>query len=85
MASHYRPKFIVNVKEPGKDLLVNFEDVNNLRMISIAAERFLHDGGSDSSKRYFLVAASARNTIAVVNTKEDNLIKLIRVGGQPPR
>ena len=85
MASHYRPEFIVNVKEPSKDLLVNFEYVNNLRVISIAAERFPHDGGLDSSKLYFLVTANARNTIAVVDTKEDKLIKLIREGGQLPR
>jgi nitrite reductase (NO-forming) / hydroxylamine reductase len=78
VGSHYRPEFIVNVKETGKILLVNFEDVNNLKVTSIAAERFLHDGGFDSTKRYFLVAANARNTIAVVDTKLGKLVKLIR-------
>ena len=78
VGSHYRPEFIVNVKETGKILLVNFEDVNNLEITSIAAERFLHDGGFDSTKRYFLVAANARNTVAVVDTKTGKLVKLIR-------
>ena len=36
----------------------------------IKAERFLHDGGWDSTKRYFLVAANQANTIAVVDALE---------------
>jgi len=78
VGSHYRPEFIVNVKETGKILLVNYEDIGNLEVTSIAAERFLHDGGLDSTGRYFMVAANARNTIAVVDTKEGKLVKLIR-------
>jgi len=61
VGSHYRPEFIVNVKETGKILLVNYEDIGNLEVTSIAAERFLHDGGLDSTGRYFMVAANARN------------------------
>jgi len=78
VASHARPEFIVNVKETGKILLVNFEDINNLQVTSIGAERFLHDGGFDSTLRYFLTAANARNTIAVIDTKRGKLVKLIR-------
>ena len=78
VGSHYRPEFVVNVKETGKILLVNYEDVRNLKITSIDAERFLHDGGLDSTGRYFIVAANARNTIGVVDTKEGKLVKLIR-------
>jgi nitrite reductase (NO-forming)/hydroxylamine reductase len=78
VASHYRPEFIINIKETGKILLVNFEDINNLQVTTIGSERFLHDGGFDSSLRYFLVAANARNTVAVIDTKEGKLVKLIR-------
>jgi nitrite reductase (NO-forming) / hydroxylamine reductase len=77
VSSHYRPEFIVNVKETGKILLVNYEDIKNLQVTTIDAERFLHDGGLDSTGRYLLVAANARNTIAVVDTKEGKLVKLI--------
>jgi len=87
VGSHYRPEFIVNVKETGKVLLVNYTDLKNLEVTTIDAERFLHDGGLDSTGRYFLVAANARNTIVVIDTKEGKLVKLINekagVGNKP--
>ena len=85
VASHYRPEFIVNVKETGKILLVNYEDLDSLNVTTINTERFLHDGGFDSTKRYFLTAANARNTIVVIDTKTGKLVKLIKDGvGQTP-
>ncbi|MDQ2091777.1 nitrite reductase [Marimonas arenosa] len=84
VASHYNPEFIINVKETGKILLVDYTDLKNLKTIEIEAERFLHDGGFDSTKRYFLVAANARGKIAVVDTKEDKLTALIETGGATP-
>jgi nitrite reductase (NO-forming)/hydroxylamine reductase len=64
--------------------MVNYEDIKNLKVTAIEAERFLHDGGFDSSGRYFLVAANARDTIAVVDTKEGKLAALIESGGATP-
>ena len=84
VASHYHPEFIVNVKETGQILLVNYEDIDNLKVTTIGAERFLHDGGFDSTGRYFLVAANARDTIAVVDTKEQKLEALIKTDGVKP-
>jgi nitrite reductase (NO-forming)/hydroxylamine reductase len=84
LSSHYKPEFIVNVKETGKILFVDYTDLKNLKVTEIEAERFLHDGGFDASKRYFLVAANARGKIAVVDTKEDKLTALIETGGQTP-
>ena len=84
LSSHYKPEFIVNVKETGKILFVDYTDLKNLKMTEIEAERFLHDGGLDSTKRYFMVAANARNKIAVVDTKEDKLTALIETGGATP-
>ncbi|HEB80026.1 MAG TPA: nitrite reductase, partial [Rhodospirillales bacterium] len=69
VASHYKPEFVVNVKETGKILMVDYSDLKNLKITSIEAARFLHDGGFDSTGRYFLVAANASNKIAVVDTK----------------
>ncbi|MFO1090621.1 MAG: cytochrome D1 domain-containing protein [Hyphomicrobiales bacterium] len=84
VASHYKPEFIVNVKETGHILLVDYSDIKNLKTTDIEAERFLHDGGFDSTGRYFIVAANARNKIAVIDTKEDKLVTVMETGGQKP-
>ncbi len=84
LSSHYKPEFIVNVKETGKIIFVDYTDLKNLKMTEIEAERFLHDGGLDSTKRYFMVAANARGKIAVVDTKEDKLTALVETGGATP-
>ena len=60
------------------------QDIKNLKVTAIEAERFLHDGGFDSTKRYFLVAANARNKIAIIDTKESKLVNVIETGGQTP-
>jgi nitrite reductase (NO-forming)/hydroxylamine reductase len=83
VASHTRPEFVVNVKETGKILMVDYSDLDNLRTTEIAAARFLHDGGWDASKRYFLVAANQSNKIAAVDTRTSKLAALIDVGKIP--
>ena len=83
VASHEHPEFIVNVKETGKILMVDYEDLDNLKVTEIGAARFLHDGGWDSTLRYFLTAANKSNKIAVVDSKEDKLTALIDVGQIP--
>ncbi|HEY0721056.1 MAG TPA: cytochrome D1 domain-containing protein [Gammaproteobacteria bacterium] len=83
VASHEHPEFIINVKETGKIMMVNYEDINNLKMTEIGAARFLHDGGWDSTHRYFLAAANASNKIAVVDSKEQKLAALVDVDKIP--
>ncbi|WP_320204927.1 cytochrome D1 domain-containing protein, partial [Cronobacter sakazakii] len=73
----------VNVKETGKINIVNYQDLDNIKVTSIGAARFLHDGGFDSTGRYFLVAANASNKVAVVDTKDNKLEALIDVGKTP--
>jgi nitrite reductase (NO-forming) / hydroxylamine reductase len=84
VASHFNPEFVVNIKETGQILLVNYSDIKNLKVTAIPAERFLHDGGFDRTGRYFLVAANARHRIAIVDTKEDKLVGVVDSGGQTP-
>ena len=79
VASHQHPEFIINVKETGKILLANYEDLTNLSVTTIDAARFLHDGGWDSSKRYFLTAANQSNKIAVIDSKDRTLEALVDV------
>jgi nitrite reductase (NO-forming)/hydroxylamine reductase len=77
VASHQHPDFIVNVKETGRILLVNYADIGNLNVTTLDAARFLHDGGWDSTKRYFLTAANQSNKLAVVDSKERRMVSLI--------
>ncbi len=79
IASHKHPEFIVNVKETGMVLLVNYSDIKNLTVTSIPAARFLHDGGWDRTHRYFLTAANKSNKIAVIDSKNRDLVALINV------
>ena len=83
VGSHYKPEFVINAKETGKIMMVDYSDLNNLKTTTIDSAKFLHDGGFDSSGRYFLVAANASNKIAVVDTKEDKLAALVDVGKIP--
>jgi len=83
VSSHEHPEFIVNVKETGKVMMVNYEDLDNLKISSIDAARFLHDGGWDSTKRYFMSAANKSNKIAVIDSKEQKLAALVEVGKIP--
>ena len=83
VASHFKPEFVVNVKETGKIRVVDYSDIKNLKETEIEAARFLHDGGWDASKRYFLVAANQSNKVAVVDAKETKLAGLVDVGKIP--
>jgi nitrite reductase (NO-forming) / hydroxylamine reductase len=77
IASHFKPEWIVNVKETGQIWIVNYVDPHNPTIKMVEAARFLHDGGWDSSKRYFMVAANQSNKIAVMDALEGSLIALV--------
>jgi nitrite reductase (NO-forming) / hydroxylamine reductase len=77
VASHEHPDFIVNVKETGRILLVNYSDLDNLNVTTLDAARFLHDGGWDSTKRYFITAANQSDKLAVVDSKERRMVALV--------
>ncbi|MCC7121136.1 MAG: c-type cytochrome [Gammaproteobacteria bacterium] len=77
VSSEIKPEWVVNIKETGQILLVDYSDIENLNVTTIAAAKFLHDGGWDASKRYFLVAANASNKIAAVDTKTGKLAALV--------
>ncbi|HGG05566.1 MAG TPA: nitrite reductase, partial [Aliiroseovarius sp.] len=84
VASHFNPEFVVNVKETGHVLMIDYSDLDALTVTDIAAERFLHDGGFDSTGRYFLVAANARDKVVVIDTKDDELTAIIETQGIKP-
>jgi nitrite reductase (NO-forming)/hydroxylamine reductase len=76
VSSEIKPEWVVNIKETGQILLVDYSDIKNLKTTTIESAKFLHDGGWDASKRYFLVAANASNKIAAVDTKLGKLAAL---------
>ncbi len=83
VASHFKPEFVVSVKETGKILMVNYKDLDNITVTEIGAAKFLHDGGWNSTKRYFMVAANQSNKVAVIDAKEGKLTKLVDVDKIP--
>lgn len=77
VASHFSPKWVVNVKETGQIWLVDYTDVQNPAVKMLNAERFLHDGGWDASGRYFLVAANNANRIVVLDVQEEKVAAIV--------
>jgi nitrite reductase (NO-forming)/hydroxylamine reductase len=83
VASHFKPEWIVNVKETGQVWLVNYTDPKAPSIKMLEAERFLHDGGWDATRRYFLVAANQANKVAVIDAQESKLIALVETPKTP--
>ncbi|HZV55512.1 MAG TPA: cytochrome D1 domain-containing protein [Rhodocyclaceae bacterium] len=83
VSSEIKPEWVINIKETGQILLVDYSDIENLKTTTISSAKFLHDGGWDATKRYFLVAANASNKIAAVDTKLGKLAALIDVKKLP--
>ena len=77
VATEHKPEWIINIKETGQIWLVNYADPMNPGIKMIGSALFLHDGGWDSTKRYFLVAANRSNKVAVVDTVDEKLEALV--------
>ena len=75
--------FIVAVKETGQMLQVDYTDLDNLTITSMASAEFLHDGFFDPSGRYFQIAANASNKMVVIDTIERKLEAMIDVDALP--
>jgi nitrite reductase (NO-forming)/hydroxylamine reductase len=84
IANHHKPEWVINIKETGQVWLYDYTDVKNPTIKMVEAERFLHDGGWDSTKRYFMDAANARDTISVIDTVEGKLVANIPSQGTKP-
>ncbi len=83
VASHFKPQWVVSVKETGQVWLVDYSDPLNPTIKMIEAELFLHDGGWESTGRYFLVAANARNKIVIIDVKDEELEAIVETGETP--
>ncbi|WIM07103.1 MAG: nitrite reductase [Candidatus Nitricoxidivorans perseverans] len=83
VSSPHKPEWVVNLKETGLIQLVDYSDIKNLKTTTIESAKFLHDGGWDATKRYFLVAANMSNKVAVVDTKKGKLAALVETKAKP--
>ncbi len=83
VASHTDPVWICNVKERGMVDIVDYTNPKKPKITEIPSARFLHDGGWDSSEKYFLVAANASNKVVVIDVPNKKLVKIIDTGIKP--
>ncbi|MGK7345645.1 MAG: cytochrome D1 domain-containing protein [Candidatus Nitrospinota bacterium M3_3B_026] len=83
VSSHYSPEWVLNVKETGYVWLVDYSDIENMKITQIESERFLHDGGWDAKHRYFMAAANMRDTMVVIDTKTRKKVAQFKVGTKP--
>ncbi|OGP32269.1 MAG: nitrite reductase [Deltaproteobacteria bacterium GWC2_42_11] len=85
VASHHAPEWVLNIKEAGITLLVDYSKLSEgtITETRIDAERFLHDGGWDKTKRYFLVAANMRDKVVVIDTKDRKRVAVVETGVKP--
>jgi len=83
VASPFEPVWVVNQKESGYVGIVDYSQPGFPLVSNIATERFLHDGGWDHTKRYFMTAANASNKMAIVDVANRSLVTSIETGGVP--
>jgi len=83
VASTFDPVWVVNQKESGYVGIVDYSQPGFPLVSNIATERFLHDGGWDHTKRYFMTAANASNKMVIVDTATRSLVTSFTTGGVP--
>jgi nitrite reductase (NO-forming)/hydroxylamine reductase len=83
VASEFAPVWVVNQKESGYVGIVDYSQEGAPLVANIATAKFLHDGGWDHTKRYFMTAANASDKIVIVDVQEQALEALIDVGSVP--
>jgi len=76
----HAPSFLVNVKETGKVLQVDYSDLDNLRIEHMETSEFLHDGFFDATGRYFQIAANFNNTMVFVDTETRTREAMLETG-----
>lgn len=79
VASEINPYWIINLKESGWVYQIDYTDPRKPKETRMKADNFLHDGGwvniPGQEKRYFLVAANAKNRVCVVDMKEGKVMQ----------
>jgi nitrite reductase (NO-forming) / hydroxylamine reductase len=82
-ASRQGPHWVVALKESGHVIIVDYSKPDFPISKVIPTERFLHDGGWDRTRRYFMVAANMRNQMVVIDTKTHEMVTKFETGRTP--
>ncbi|MGE5240377.1 MAG: cytochrome D1 domain-containing protein [Bacteroidota bacterium] len=83
VASPFEPLWVVSLKESGYVGLVDYSQPGFPLVAKIPAEKYLHDGGWDHTKRYFLVAANASNKMVVIDVANRSFVTSFTTGNKP--
>lgn len=83
VASHTDPVWVVNLKESGHVAIVDYSDPTFPMTATIGTARYLHDGGFDSTGRYFMTAANASNKMVIVDVQDQELEAIFETGAIP--
>ena len=83
VASHHDPIWVMNLKEAGIIALIDYSKPDYPMVEKFNAQRFLHDGGWDWSKRYVMMAANMKNEMVVVDVKEKKFVTKFETGIKP--
>lgn len=80
VASDHEPLWVINLKESGWVYLIDYRNPKRPKETRISADNFLHDGGwvqipGSKEKRYFIVAANAKNSLCVIDVVGRKLVK----------
>jgi nitrite reductase (NO-forming)/hydroxylamine reductase len=81
--SHYTPEWALLIKEAGFLWMVDYSNIRDIRIKMIEGERFLHDGGWNATKRYFMAAANMKDTMVIFDTKLGKFVTKFKVGTKP--
>jgi len=83
VASPFEPVWILALKESGYVGFVDYAQPGFPLVTQVPALPFLHDGGWDHTRRWFLVAANAMNRIVVVDAEERAIAATLETGAIP--
>ena len=83
LASSHEAVWMLALKESGHVLFVDYGQEGFPITHELEAQRFLHDGGWDHTRRYFLLAANARNQMMVIDSHERRVVARIDVPPMP--
>jgi nitrite reductase (NO-forming)/hydroxylamine reductase len=83
VASHYKPEFLVNVKETGKTLLVDYSNLDALKLTEIGSAPSCTTAAGTPASATSWWRPNNSNKIAAIDAKDGKLAGLTEVGKIP--